>query len=153
MHSIELVMNRAEERCRSRGIRMTTKRKQVLHGLVKAKKALSAYDLIDEIKRNFDNALQPMSVYRILEFLSENQLIHKLSTTSKYIACSHITCDHIHEIPQFLICGNCHRVSEISIDKALITNLQENIRLKGYRLISPQLEMNCLCDDCAANLL
>jgi Fur family zinc uptake transcriptional regulator len=149
MVSIESVLSHAEEHCKAHGIRLTPKRKQVLFGLVKAQKALSAYDVIDEVKREFNSVLQPMSVYRILEFLTDNQLIHKLSTANKFIACSHITCNHTHEAPQFLICGSCHRVSEINIDKSLISTLRENIQLKGFKLLSPQLEVSCLCDDCA----
>ena len=80
MVDIESVLSHAEEHCRDHGIRLTPKRKQVLFGLVKAQKALSAYDVIDEVKREFNSVLQPMSVYRILEFLTDNQLIHKLST-------------------------------------------------------------------------
>ncbi|MDA0238152.1 MAG: transcriptional repressor [Proteobacteria bacterium] len=152
MANIESVLSHAEEHCLAHGIRLTPKRKQVLYELVKAQKALSAYDVIDEIKREFDEVLQPMSIYRILEFLTENQLIHKLSTANKFIACSHITCNHTHEVPQFLICGSCHRVSEINIDKALMSTLKKNIQLKGFKLVSPQLEMSCLCNDCATSV-
>ncbi len=152
MANIESILSHAENYCQTHGIRLTPKRKQVLFGLVKAQKALSAYDVIDEVKREFNIVLQPMSVYRILDFLTENQLIHKLSTANKFIACSHITCNHAHEVPQFLICGTCHKVSEINIDKSLMSILRENIQQKGFKLVSPQLEMSCLCNECATSI-
>ena len=89
-----------------------------------------------------------MSVYRILNFLQDERLVHKLNLANKYVACSHIACEHTHEIPQFLICGECQRVEEISISKPTINNLQQSIDDVGFHLISPQLEMNCLCDSC-----
>ena len=56
-----------------------------------------------------------MSVYRILDFLIHEELVHKLETASLYIACAHIACDHQHETPQFLICDRCFTVKEIGI--------------------------------------
>ena len=38
-----------------------------------------------------------MSIYRILEFLESQQLVHKLKLTNRYVACVHITCNHEHE--------------------------------------------------------
>lgn len=149
MANTQSVLSHADEYCQTHGIRLTPKRRQVLFVLVNVQKAVSAYDVIDEVKREFSSILQPMSAYRILDFLTENQLIHKLSTANKFIACAHITCNHAHEVPQFLICGNCHKVSEINIDKSLMSILKENIDKKGFKLVSPQLEMSCVCNDCA----
>lgn len=152
MTNIDSVLSHAEEYCQNNRIRLTPKRKQVLYALVKAEKALSAYELIEELKRKFNNVLQPMSIYRILDFLTANQLIHRLSTANKFIACSHITCNHAHEAPQFLICGSCHKVTEINIDKSLMSTLRENIQKEGFKLVSPQLELSCMCDDCASGI-
>ena len=55
-----------------------------------------------------------------------------LNLANKYVACSHITCEHEHEVPQFLICGQCQRVEEISISKGTISKLQKNA---GYQYV------------------
>jgi Fur family zinc uptake transcriptional regulator len=92
-----------------------------------------------------------MTVYRILDFLQGEDLIHKLSLDSKYVACSHITCAQARVVPQLLICGQCKKVEEISISKSTIKALQHSVEQAGFHLASPQLEMNCICEACMVN--
>ena len=150
MGNVQAIINHGEEHCKEHGARLTHKRKQVLSGLLQSNKALSAYELVDYCKAELGESLPAMSVYRILDFLQEEHLVHKLSLANKYVACSHITCDHDHEVPQFLICGKCQMVKEISVSKQVVEELQRNVEDVGYQLISPQLEMTCLCQHCSA---
>ncbi|MBU2872174.1 transcriptional repressor [Colwellia sp. E2M01] len=150
MNNLDEIINHAEQYCTKHGTRLTPKRKQVLSSLIQSQKALSAYDLIDLFEKNFGEKIPAMSVYRILDFLETEHLVHKLSLANKYIACSHITCAHDHGVPQFLICGTCNDVKEIAIDKATIGDLKNNVEDAGFHLVSPQLEMNCICHSCAA---
>ncbi len=148
MNNVQRIIDHAEQHCKDHGARLTAKRKQVLSGLLKYQKALSAYELVDYCKDEFGEAIPAMSVYRILEFLEDEHLVHKLNLANKYVACSHITCDHEHAVSQFLICNQCQRVKEITINKAMIQQLEKNVEDAGFHLISPQLEMNCVCDQC-----
>ncbi len=149
MSNIDHILDRAEASCRSNGARLTDKRKRVLSGLLNSQKAQSAYDLIDYMRTQYNENMQPTTVYRILDFLAGENLVHKLHLANKYVACSHISCDHSHEVPQFLICDECHSVKEIGVKKALISNLKTNVEHAGFILKSPQLELHCLCQDCA----
>jgi len=144
----EEIINHAEQLCKQRGSRLTEKRKQVLSGLLQSDRALSAYELVDYCKENFADPLPAMTVYRILEFLENEGLVHKLNLANRYVACKHITCNHKHDVPQFLICTNCQRVKEINISKSTLASFQNNVEEAGYHLVSPQLEMNCLCEEC-----
>ncbi len=146
--SVEPLIDEAELRCKEQGGRLTEKRKQVLSGLLTSDTALSAYDLVDYCKTEFGQSLPAMSVYRILDFLQEQHLVHKLNLVNKYVACAHITCDHDHGVPQFLICGSCQRVEEISVAKSTINALERSVKDADYHLVSPQLEMNCICRNC-----
>lgn len=148
MTTVKSIINHAEQHCKSNGSRLTEKRKNVLEGLLRSKKALSAYELADYCAKKFDQSLPAMSVYRILDFLQQEQLVHKLNLANKYVACSHIACNHAHAVPQFLICSECQKVEEISINKSMIDELQKNVENAGFHLSSPQLEMNCICDSC-----
>jgi Fur family zinc uptake transcriptional regulator len=148
MSRIEAVINQAETNCKAHGAKLTNKRKQVLSGLLQSDKAKSAYELIDYCKSEFGEKLPPMSVYRILDFLQDEHLVHKLNLANKYVACSHITCDHEHGVAQFLICSNCQSVKEITVNKSTINALKRNVEEAGFHLSSPQLEMNCLCQNC-----
>ncbi|NKC17055.1 MAG: transcriptional repressor [Gammaproteobacteria bacterium] len=151
MNRVQKIIGRAEQHCKEHGSRLTSKRKQVLSGLLKSEKALSAYELVDYCKDAFGDNIPAMSVYRILSFLQDEHLVHKLKLANKYVACSHITCDHAHEVAQFLICGQCQRVKEINISKSIISKLQHSVAEAGFHLLSPQLEMNCLCDSCISS--
>jgi Fur family transcriptional regulator, zinc uptake regulator len=148
MSRVETVINHAENSCKAHGAKLTNKRKQVLSGLLQSDKAKSAYELVDYCKVEFGETLPPMSVYRILDFLQDEHLVHKLNQVNKYIACSHITCDHDHGVPQFLICSSCQSVKEITVNKSTINTLRRNVEEAGFHLASPQLEINCLCSNC-----
>ena len=151
MKKVKQIIDHAEQHCKSHGSRLTNKRKQVLSGLLQSEKALSAYELIEICKTEFGETLPAMSMYRILDFLQDEHLVHKLNLANKYVACAHIPCDHDHAVPQFLICGQCQKVKEISISKSTIMKLQKNVEDAGFYLVSPQLEMNCICENCMAS--
>ena len=147
--SIREVLDRAEHHCAERGNKLTEKRRHVLAGLLDSNKALSAYELaaLCRTKRGVD--LLPNSVYRILEFLEGENLVHHLKLANKYVACSHIVCDHEHEAPQFLICKICNQVKEVAISRATIRSIAKMIESVDFRLASSQLELDCLCAACA----
>lgn len=150
MDNIQTCLQHAEWHCGEQGVRLTSKRKQILFSLLQSEKAMSAYELVDYCKNEFGKSMPAMSVYRILDFLQGELLVHKLNSSNKYVACSHITCDHDHDITQFLICSKCLQVKEININPSTIEALQQNIEAAGFRLMSPQLEMHCLCESCVA---
>ena len=148
MASVKKIIEHAQTQCQHRGTRLTDKRKAVLTGLLSSRQALSAYELIDVCRETLDEKLPPMSMYRIMDFLEKEQLVHKLKLANRYVACTHITCNHQHEVPQFLICIECFRVEETAISKAMLDSLKGNVKKVGFELVSPQLEINCVCGDC-----
>lgn len=147
--SIERALHHAERHCASRGHRLTKKRRQVLSGLLESDRAMSAYELVDLFRERRGFELLPMSVYRILAFLEDAGLVHRLELASKYVACAHIACDHAHEVPQFLVCNSCHRVREVAIPGELASTLSRAAEQAGFRLARPQLELDCICTECA----
>lgn len=148
MNKVETIVNHAEAQCKTHGARLTPKRKNVLRSLLASGRALSAYELNDLIRDELNENMPVMSVYRILDFLQQERLVHKLNSTNKYVACEHISCDHAHEVPQFLICDSCQKVKEISIGKSMVKELTNKIAAAGFHLVSPQFEMSCICDSC-----
>lgn len=139
----------AAEKCARTGSKLTDKRSRILTILVESDVPLSAYEIVDQYNAAAEKSMPPMSVYRILEFLEKEELVHKLASENKFVACSHIVCNHDHQVPQFLICRQCHRVKEIAIERSLIKGLQRHVTSAGYQLMSPQLELDCLCDQCS----
>ncbi len=151
MTDVEHIIEHAEQSCKSHGARLTEKRKLILSGLVKSEQALSAYELIDYIKEELGETISAMTMYRILEFLEDEHLIHKLNLSNKYIACSHVVCNHKpDEVPLFLICNECNNVQETSIMRSMMNTLKKSIEDSRCKLVSSQLEVFCLCESCAS---
>ncbi len=140
--------SKVEKYCAQNGIRLTSRRRQVLNELLASKKALSAYELVETCNNQNEKNISAMSIYRILQFLEEQHLAHKLNLANKYVACSHIMCDHEHDNSQFLICGECDKVKEINVSSSIMAALKTSIEKANFKLVAPQLEINCLCDPC-----
>ncbi len=147
---IENILNRAAKICAESGNRFTEKRKGILRILIESEKPLSAYEVADSYNKISKSNMPAMSVYRILEFLESEKLTHKLSSTNKYVACSHITCGHNHGMPQFLICEKCNKVKEISIAKNIISQLEGQVAQAGFKLTDSHIELQCICSGCVA---
>lgn len=146
--SIGQVVEQAERACSEAGLRLTAKRRKVLLTLLQADTPLSAYELAAHYQAAFAESIPTMSVYRILDFLVQFKLAHKLDTTNQYLACAHIACDHRHEVPQFLICDQCHGVAEIGVSKAMVEQLRQSVERTGFRLKHRQLELHGVCASC-----
>jgi len=146
-NKINSSLQEAQSQCSRTGLRMTDKRCKVLKILLQAAEPLSAYEIADQFTV-FSESLSAMSAYRMLDFLMQAGLVHKLETSNQYLACSHISCEHEHELPQFLICDQCHTVKEIGLGKQLLKELKGSIENTGFVLSSQQLELHGVCKGC-----
>lgn len=145
------ILDKATEHCQQLGERLTPKRERLLTLLLAAEGPKSAYDLINDHEAAYGESPAAMSVYRMLNFLVEAGLVHKLATTNQFLACSHISCDHDHEVPQFLICDNCQAVEEVGIQRSLMAELKASASRVGFRMGSQQLEVHGLCRRCTTS--
>jgi Fur family zinc uptake transcriptional regulator len=138
----------AKRECKAHGVPITSKRLNVFSVLLSSEKALSAYELADSYKLTFEEPVPVITVYRVLEFLQSKNLVHKLETANKYVACAYTNCNHQHSASQSLICSECLKVTELRISKADLEQLKKTIDRAGFHLSNPQLEMNCICKAC-----
>lgn len=134
--------------CQQSDLTLTTKRSNVLQLMLVAEKALSAYDIVDNYVAQYQQKISAVSVYRMLDFLIKAGLVHKLSSSSQYIVCSHITCTHTHKMPMLLICNDCHQVEEIEIGNGLPPTLKKSLASTGFQLQDKQLELHGICLAC-----
>ena len=148
MGPIDTIIDKAEEKCAARHARLTTKRKMVLRCLLGQDHPISAYGIIDKCRVRFGSDMPPTSVYRILSFLQENLLVHKLELQNKYIACSHISCKHDHGHPQFLICIKCKLVKEVDDNASFVSEMIKVFGRSNFQFVTPQVEMVGVCDKC-----
>ena len=146
--STSKTLQNAEAMCLDAGVRLTMKRKRTLALLLEEESPVSAYELIDLYKASYGESLTAMSVYRMLNFLVEETLAHRLNSVNKYTACEHINCNHAHDLPQFLICDNCQSVSEAGIQKHTLDQLKADVLKSGFSMDNQQLELHGLCSNC-----
>ncbi len=93
-----------------RAQKFTPIRRQVLQALLSSHRPLGAYEVIDELAKSMPRPA-PITVYRALDFLMENGLVHRIESRNAYLACAH---DHdAAAMVAFLICERCGSVGEI----------------------------------------
>ena len=146
---VNAVLAKAQARCEQSGAKLTSKRRAILKILLESDCPLSAYDIVAAYGDLNDAPMQAMSVYRILDFLESEHFVHKLNSSNKYVACSHISSCSEHTIPQFLMCEKCNLVKEIDVSNEVFETLKKFIESSGFRLTSKHLEFQCVCKECA----
>jgi len=103
-------ISHAERVCAERGQKFTPIRRQVLEALLASHRPLGAYEVIDELAKSMPRPA-PITVYRALDFLMANGLVHRIESRNAYLACAH---DHsATALVAFLICEHCGSVGEI----------------------------------------
>ena len=117
-HCVDTALARARELCEARHVQLTPLREKVLAIVWRSHTPVGAYDVLDTLSRTH-KAARPPTVYRALDFLMSEGLIHKIESLNAYLGCDEA--GHPHE-SQFLICRQCGTTAEIidaGLDKAL----------------------------------
>ena len=148
MNTLAEMVEVAKKECKAHGVTVTRKRVNLYSLLLLSDKAVSAYELVDSYFEMFHQPVPVITVYRVLDFLQNNNLVHKLETENKFIACTHTHCGNSDSSSQFLICKQCLKVKEFSMSESAIKELKETVDQAGFRLNNSQLEMDCICKDC-----
>jgi Fur family zinc uptake transcriptional regulator len=140
----EAMLARAAAQCESRGARLTELRREVLGLILEAPLPAGAYDLLDRLRAR-RGAATPPTVYRALDFLLEQGLIHRVERLSAFVGCVSHGEDHA---AQFLICRTCGQVQEIE-DVALVAALTDAAGRAGFALGRATVEAEGRCAHCA----
>ena len=152
----EASLDRAAALCAQRGAQLTELRRQVLRLVIGAGQPLGAYALLDQLRASRAGAAPP-TVYRALDFLVEQGLIHKVERLNAFIGCidaldhpEDCGCGEQHDHPhQFLICSRCGAAAEIS-DPGVSLALARAARAAGFTPARFTVEMEGLCAACGA---
>jgi Fur family zinc uptake transcriptional regulator len=134
----------AERLCCTRGARFTPIRRKVLELIWESHRAVKAYDLLDRIKPSEPTA-KPATVYRALDFLIEQGLIHRVESLNAFVGCN--CSEHEHEL-LLLICKRCQEVEErpaVDVMSALASEIQKAEFMPSKKAI----EIHGLCARCA----
>jgi Fur family zinc uptake transcriptional regulator len=149
---VAAALDRAAADCAARGVQLTPLRRDVLALMLRAEQPIGAYALLDQLKASRASAAPP-TIYRALDFLLAQGLVHKLERLNAYVPCLH---EHAaedaggHQHPhQFLICGRCGVTAEIC-DPALMRALEKAAGRAGFTVERATVELEGLCQACAA---
>ena len=88
---------------------------------------------------------KPPTVYRALDFLLENHLIHKIESSNAFIGCE---TDHHKLDSKFFVCDECDEVKEVhepKLDKTLLETSQK----QGFIPNQTSIEIHGTCARCA----
>src|SRR5579864_7969497 len=133
----------AEEQCAAREQRLTPIRRQVLEALLASHKPLGAYEIVDLLPGDVRPA--PITVYRALDFLRDNGLVHRIASRNAFVACVH---DHAgDDLVVFLICERCGAVGEAA-STSVAEALKASSRAAGFSPKSPLIEIAGICSHC-----
>lgn len=151
----QALLDQAALLCHERGVRLTEMRRLVLDLVLAADRPLGAYDLLEQLRVSRGKPVAPPTVYRALDFLMEQGLIHKIERLSAFVGCRHMlesghVCHghgHVHAA-QFLICSQCGRVTELD-DPHILKALVEVTRARGFTVRQSTIEAEGLCAACA----
>jgi len=133
----------AEELCAARAQRLTPMRRHVLEALLVSHKPLGAYEIMERLAD--DGRPAPITVYRALDFLRDNGLVHRIESRNAFVACVH---NHAGSDPVvFLICERCGAVGEAP-GAAAAKALKASCRAAGFVPKSPVIEIAGICSHC-----
>jgi len=133
----------AEQLCLSRGVQLTPIRHKVLELIWNSHKAVKAYDLLDQL-RPVNDAAKPSTVYRALDFLLEQGLIHRVESLNAFVGCHRSGTQHDQLL---LICTACHTVEERGAP-SVIQSLSEELQTAGFSPQRKTIEIHGLCRSC-----
>jgi Fur family zinc uptake transcriptional regulator len=144
------LLARAAGLCAARGARLTELRRDVLGLILESESPTGAYDLLDRLRARRGGGAPP-TVYRALDFLQEQGLVHRLERLSAFVGCVDMHADaasHPHQgAAQFLICRRCGRATEID-DPALAEALAAAARRVGFTVAGATIEAEGVCASC-----
>lgn len=141
----EKLFAQAEHFCQLRKVRLTPQRRQVLRLIVDQPSAISAYALLDLLRR-LEPQAKPATVYRALDFLLEQGFIHRVESTNSYVLCHHFE-QPLHTSALF-ICDSCGQVTERTTE-GVEEMLRELAMESGFVLRQSVVEARGLCSACA----
>ncbi len=143
-HCVHEALTLAASLCKERGARLTPQRKQVLELIWQNHKPLSAYVLIDMLAKESSRHIAPPTVYRALDFLLEQGLIHRLDTLNAFIGCPNPSKQHA---SAFLFCKGCGHAEELQAD-AVTSAIVQAAEQTGFMVQEQSLEVLGLCLTC-----
>lgn len=140
---IARALSSADELCAGGGARLTDLRRKVLRIVWRGHDAVKAYDIIDRLNPGRRSA-KPPTVYRTLQFLLDQGLVHRLESLNAFVGCP--APERPHEC-EFLICDLCGWVREFQMADVRGT-IADRAEVAGFLVDRQTIEVFGTCANC-----
>ncbi len=134
----------AEKICDRSGARLTDLRRRVFELVWSGHKPITAYEILDLLKAERRNAAPP-TVYRALDFLLEQHLIHRIESLNAFIGCAKPDEDHR---GGFLICKECKGVEELRDSRPIRDAIKREAAESNFLVTTSMIEVLGVCANC-----
>ena len=125
-------------------ISLTPLRSEIIAIFTEHNKPLKAYKVLD-ILSGKGREIKPISVYRILNFLVDNNILHKIESQKVFMLCQQDSCTSNHNV--FLTCKKCSNITESS-DRDIIAPLLDFCKKNNFYMSDEKIELSGLCQKC-----
>jgi len=126
--------------------KLTDLRQAVLTILLESPQPLGAYEILHILRKTRPSA-EPPTVYRVLDFLEKQQVVHHLSHNNTFMLC-HIAQRH-QDVSVVFTCSQCQQAQEFS-DPNLVAYLAVLAQAQHIVISNPILQISGQCKDCLA---
>ena len=141
---VSKALKHADELCQRKNVRLTPLRRLVLSLVWQSQKPAGAYLILELLQKQQDRRAAPPTVYRALEFLLEQGLIHKVSSLNAFIACTQPDITHV---PQFFICRSCGNALELN-SKNITDTILTRAKNLDFEIEEQVVEVSGRCNHC-----
>lgn len=141
--ALEEMLDAAEALCEGRGRQLTPLRRRVLQLIAEQDHPVGAYELIDRLSAERGRTAPP-TIYRTLEFLQAEGLVHRIESLNAFVACPHPERPHA---TQFFICKSCGTTFEIH-DQRLATAIADQAEAEDFAVERQVVEVTGRCRAC-----
>lgn len=124
---------------------MTPIRRTAFSELFAAGQPLSAYTLLARLQRRMRKQIAPLTVYRALDFLVEQNLVHRIETRNAFVACAEP--DEQHKRMLHLVCTCCGAAEEL-YNQEVQELLAREAKKRHFKALKPVVEVQGLCHSC-----
>ncbi|HET6469434.1 MAG TPA: Fur family transcriptional regulator [Geminicoccaceae bacterium] len=140
---VAAALARADELCGRRAVRLTPLRRRVLELIWQSHAPVGAYQLMEMLAKE-RGPVAPPTVYRALEFLRAQGLVHRIESLNAFIGCPAPAAGHH---AGFLICRRCGNVAEFPA-AVLGDALARLAAGAGFSVEGEKIEVTGTCAPC-----
>ena len=130
--------------CNKNKIKFTNLRKRIYQIILEQSNPIKAYEILEIFKKELPKS-RPFTIYRTLDFLIENRLIHKLQNNNSYMICQHPEKKHLG--CSIFICQECQNISEIC-NQNVNLSINQSAKNNNFKINNVTLEIGGICSSC-----